>query len=188
MTDRTIRVILYGLGPIGLSVAKLALTKVTLQVVGAVDIDPAKVGHDLGELLGRTEPLGVVVTDDVPRLLERTQPDLALLTTLSAIPAVTPQIDGLVKAGVNVISSSEQLFFPLGDGAAAAAPLDELARTHGVSILGTGVNPGFVMDFLPLTLTSVCQEVDRIRVTRRVDVATRRLPLQRVTPFRSAAP
>lgn len=176
---RKYRVVLYGLGPIGILTGKLALTKESIEIIGAVDIDPNKVGQDLGTLLGQPEPLGVTVTDDATSLLTGEQPDVVLHMTSSYIDQFAEQIESLVQAQVNVVSSSEELFYPYLRGELAADEIDQLARLMEVTVLGTGVNPGFVMDVLPIVLSGVCQDVKSVRVKRTVDAATRREPLQR---------
>jgi len=173
------RVVLYGLGPIGILTGKLALTKESIEIIGAVDIDPNKVGQDLGTLLGLPEPLGIIVTDEATSLLLNEQPDVVLHMTSSYIDQFADQIEALVQAQVNVVSSSEELFYPYLRGELAADEIDQLAKLMDVTVLGTGVNPGFVMDVLPIVLSGVCQDVESVRVQRTVDAATRREPLQR---------
>ena len=177
--DRAYRVALFGLGPIGVLAGKLALRRECIDIVGAVDIAPEKVGRELGELLDVPEPVGVTVTDDAVSLFAEEEPDCVLHTTSSYIGQFADQIKLIVQAGANVSSSSEELFYPYLRGAAVADEIDALAKQHGVTVLGTGVNPGFVMDVLPIVLSSVCRDVTRVRVERVVDAATRRMPLQR---------
>lgn len=179
LTDKTYRVVLYGLGPIGVLTGKLALAKPWIKLVGAVDIDPKKVGQDLGTLLERPKPLGIVVTDDAAGLLAHERPDVVLHMTSSYIEQFAGQIKSILQAGVNVASSSEELFYPYLRGERAADEIDRLAKHMGVTVLGTGVNPGFVMDVLPIVLSGVCHDVTAVRVERIVDAATRREPLQR---------
>jgi hypothetical protein len=176
---RKIRVIHYGLGPIGLATAKLVLTKPDMEIVGAVDIDKAMVGKDLGEILGTKEPLGIHVTDNAERLLSKLQADVVIHTTGSRLKRIIGQLEEILRGGKNLVSSTEELLFPVPENVALSARIDALARTMGVTVLGTGVNPGFVMDALPLTLTGVCQEVREVHIERVVDAGTRRHPLQR---------
>lgn len=166
----------YGLGSIGLAMAALAVER-GHRPVGAVDIDPQKVGADLGTLLGR-EPLGVRVTADPAEALAA-GPQVVLHTTQSHIPQVLDQIlDGL-EAGACVVSTCEEMAFPWYRHPAAARRIDEVATRRGVAAVGVGVNPGFVMDLLPIVLTGPCRTVRTIRVTRVVDAGRRRLPLQK---------
>lgn len=80
-------------------------------------------------------------------------------------------------AGYNVVSTCEELSWPYAH-ADAAQRIDAIARTAGVSVLGAGINPGFLMDVLPLTLSAACVRVDRVFVRRVVDTNQRRVPLQ----------
>ena len=179
MEAKKIRVIHYGLGPIGLATAKLVLTKSGMEIVGAVDIDKAMVGKDLGEIVGTKEPLGVHVTDDAERLLAKVQADAVIHTTGSRLKRIVGQLEEIIRGGKNLVSSTEELLFPVPENVELAARIRALALGKRVTVLGTGVNPGFVMDALPLTLTGVCQEVREVHIERVVDAGTRRHPLQR---------
>ncbi len=177
-----IRVVQYGLGPIGLASAGVLLDKQAsglLRLVGAIDIDPGKAGRDLADLLKRRETTGLLVADDAPRLLAETRPDVVVHTTSSFLDRVSNQLVLCAEAGAHVVSSTEELSFPFERHPALAADLDRVARRHGVVLLGTGVNPGYAMDTLVLTATGVCTDVQSIRVERVVDASKRREPLQR---------
>jgi hypothetical protein len=178
MKAKKIRVIHYGLGPIGLATAKLILTKPNMEIVGAVDIAKEIVGKDLGEILGQ-KPLGVHVTDNAERLFSKVQADVVVHTAGSRLKRIFGQMEEILKGGKNVVSSAEELLFATPENAEMSDRIDKLAREKGVTVLGTGVNPGFVMDALPLTLTGVCHEVREVHVERVVDAGTRRHPLQR---------
>jgi len=173
----TIKVLQFGLGPIGVRSARLAAGRGNMELVAAVDIDPGKIGKDVGELDGGGN-LGVAVTDDVARALVELKPDVALHTTSSRFDAVWPQLEALAGGGCSVVSSTEEMLFPRLKHADLCDEVDALAQEKGVVLLGTGVNPGFVMDTLALVMTAVCYEVEKVHVDRRVDAGTRRLPLQ----------
>lgn len=173
------RVISYGLGPIGLEVAKIVLHSTQLELVGAVDIDTEKLGEDLGILLGLNQKIGVRVTDDLSRILESGPAEVVVHTTSSSFKKVFPQIRDIVSKNLNCISSSEELFFPYFQNPHLSQQIDTLAKRNKVTVLGTGINPGFLMDTLPIFLTTVCQKVEEIKVERVVDVSTRRFPLQK---------
>lgn len=176
---RVLRVIHAGLGPIGQSIARMALETEGLKVVGAADLSPDKAGKDLGVVLGLPRKLRIKVEGDLGRLVRRTKADVAVLSTSSSLKVVKAQAAMLLKRGVNVVSTCEELAFPTPSSRSAFKDLDRLARAKKVSILGTGVNPGYAMDALALMLTAPCARVERVSVTRVVDAATRRLPLQR---------
>ena len=176
---RTIRVVQYGLGPIGCAVARALLEKDGLELVGAADIAPDKAAKDLASVLGLPGELGIRVEEDARVMLRTAQPDVVIHTTQSFFNEVYPQLELAVLAGVNVVSSTEELVYPQLRSPQLAARLDFMARKHGATILGTGVNPGFVMDTLALVLSGVCKKVQNVKITRRVDASTRRMPLQR---------
>jgi 4-hydroxy-tetrahydrodipicolinate reductase len=172
------RVVCCGLGPIGLAIARVAYQRPGLQIVGAVDVDPQKVGQDLGVLLGGA-PSGVVVTSDLGQTLERVHPEVVLHATGSSLSSVISQLRTILRLHAECVSTCEELSYPWTVQPQLAVELDTLARREGVTLLGTGVNPGFAMDALPLMLTAVCSEVRAVRVLRVVDAARRRGPLQR---------
>lgn len=174
-----IGVIQYGLGPIGCAIAKLVCQREGLELVGAIDIDPAKVGRDVGELVGLGRPIGIAVSSDAASVLATGKAQVVLHSTVSSLEVAYHQVENIVIAGLNVISTCEELTFPQAQNAILAEEIDRLARYHGVTVLGTGVNPGFVMDTLALVMSGVCQRIEHIKVTRVVDAATRRLPLQK---------
>jgi hypothetical protein len=145
--------------------------------VGAADL--ASAGKDLGVVLGLPKKLRVKVEADLGRLLRRTKADLAVLSTSSSLRDVKPQVAALVQKGLHVVTTCEELAFETPARHAAFREMDAQARKKKVSILATGVNPGYAMDALALFLTAPCAQVSRVSVTRVVDAATRRLPLQR---------
>jgi|WetSurMetagenome_2_1015567.scaffolds.fasta_scaffold34956_3 2,4-diaminopentanoate dehydrogenase len=175
MTD-AIRVIQYGLGPIGAATARLITERGNLELVGAVDIDPAKVGRDAAEVIGLDRVLGLPVR---ARLAEvGAAADVVVHTTNSYFDLFTDQVLEILAAGFDIVSTSEELCFPWSRNAEAASRVDAAARAAGKTVLGTGVNPGFLMDSLPLFITSIAQRVDHIDVTRVVNASERRGPFQ----------
>jgi hypothetical protein len=171
------QIVCFGLGPIGLGIARLALARPGVQIVGAVDVDPQKIGHDLGELLGGTA-IGVTVSADAAAMLDTARPEVALHATSSSLARVTPQLLALADAGMNVVSTCEELAYPWTAQPQLAAELDAAARHAGVTLLGTGINPGYAMDALPLMMTAPCAIVRAVRALRVVDAGKRRGPLQ----------
>ena len=172
-----VKVAQLGLGPIGLECLRTALSMPWARVVGAVDIDPAKVGSDLGALIGEKHLLGVRVVGGVEQLA--TKPDLIFHTAVSRFRVAYTQLEALARQGIHVVSSCEELVFPTLREPKLAAKLDRICRTSGARLVGTGVNPGFVMDVLPLCLASVSRQVRAIHVQRVVNASSRREPLQR---------
>jgi 2,4-diaminopentanoate dehydrogenase len=175
-----IRVVLVGLGPIGATVAgQLERRRKAFQIVGAVDIDPSKTGRDAGELLELGRRMRVKVTDSIGKTIRATKPDVAVLCTGSTLKQVLPQFEEVLKQRVPIVTTTEQAAYAVRRNARLVKRLDQAARRAKVAVLGTGVNPGFVMDALPIALTAVCERVDRIEVQRIQDARVRRLPFQR---------
>jgi 4-hydroxy-tetrahydrodipicolinate reductase len=179
MTARKFRVIQYGIGPIGLKMIEYLAERPTFEIVGAVDIDPVKIGRDVGELAGLPNPLGVKVSGNAAELLKETEADAVVLTTSSSLKVIRSQVLEIVSFGKNVVSSCEELMYPWRTQPAIAREIDEAAERNNVSVLATGVNPGFLMDFLPLVLTGICRNVKKITVERIQDAQFRRLPFQK---------
>lgn len=179
MLERNIRVMLFGVGVIGSLVTKFLLEKKGIEIVGAVDVAKDKIGKDLCEVIGVNKRLGVVVSDDLDAVLSKAKPDIAMHTTASFMEKVYPQIADIVKHGVNVVSTCEELSYPYLSSPKLADELDRLAKKHDVTVLGTGINPGFLMDALVITLTAPCQKINKIKVARVMNAATRRVPFQK---------
>jgi 2,4-diaminopentanoate dehydrogenase len=178
MTDK-ISIAQFGLGPIGIESLKLAASKSWADIVGAVDIDPAKIGKDLGDLTGDKNLKGVQVFRSVEELNAHSKPQVVLHTTVSKFKDAFPQLETLALNGISVVSSCEELLFPQLTQPELAAKLDKICKDHGARIIGTGVNPGFVMDVLPVCMTGVSRDVRSINVQRVVNASTRRAPLQK---------
>ncbi len=174
-----IRAIQYGLGPIGVGIARLVSRRTGISLVGAVDVDPAKVGRELSELLRQDKPTGIQVRAHLADVLAEIGADVVLHSTGSSLTGIQPQIEECVRAGLNVVSTCEELAYPAAQYPALARDLDALAKAHGVTVLGTGINPGYAMDSLALFLSGVCESVDRVLIRRRLDASGRRLPLQK---------
>jgi len=174
----TIRVMHVGLGPIGAAIARQLASRKGFRIVAAVDIDPIKVGRDVGGIAELGGPIRVKITNDVRKAAKAAKPDVAVLCTSSSLKSVMPQLEALLKLRLPVVSTTEELAYPAPRNRRLAMQLDAMARKAKVAVLGTGVNPGFAMDALPIALTSVCEQVNRIEVRRVQDARIRRLPFQ----------
>ncbi len=179
VTQERIRTIHYGIGAMGAEVVRLCLNRPEIEIVGAIDTHPSKAGLDLGEAAGASRTLGISVAYDAEPLLKDVYADVVIHTTGSSLTSVYPQLLSIVSSEKSIVSSCEELAFPWVRYPEISRKLDRRARETGVRVLGTGVNPGFVMDFLPLVLATACQQVHSIRVERVVDAASRRMQLQR---------
>ena len=174
----TIRVMQVGLGPIGAAVARQLAVRKGFRIVAAVDIDPHKVGRDVGEIAEIGKTLRVKVTDNARKAAKASKPDVAVLCTSSSLKSVMPQVEELLKLRLPIVSTTEELAHPALRNRRLARQIDAMARKAKVAVLGTGVNPGFTMDALPIALTAVCEHVNRIEVRRVQDARSRRLPFQ----------
>ena len=173
------KVIQFGLGPIGLESLKLAAEQSWLEILGGVDIDPAKAGKTLAELTGCAALGGANVFPSLGALFAAVgAPDVVLHTAGSSAAASLAQMKPALERGISVASTCEELIFPALKTPDLARDYDDLCRRTGARIAGTGVNPGFVMDILPICLTGVSREVTSIYVERVVNASTRRQPLQ----------
>lgn len=175
------RTVHYGLGSIGAGALRALLTDPNIEPVAAIDPHPAKAGKDLGEVAGLDRKLGITVSFDAESVLNDAYADVVVHCTGSALTEVYPQLMALIGSEKSVVSSCEELSFPWMRQPELAEKLDRRAREVGVRLLGTGVNPGFVMDLLPLMVSTVSRQVKSVRVTRVVDTSTRRGQLQRKT-------
>jgi 4-hydroxy-tetrahydrodipicolinate reductase len=173
-----IRVLHVGLGPIGVGVVRQVAERNGFRIVGAVDIDPAKIGRDLGEVASIGRQLRIKVSADAARAVKSTKPDVVVLCTSSSLKSVVPQMETILKQKVPIVSTTEELAYPTKGNMRYARAIHQLAAKSKVAVLGTGVNPGFVMDALPVMLTGVCERVEAIRVERIQDARIRRLPFQ----------
>ena len=173
-----IRVLHVGVGPIGAAVAKQLLARRGFRIVGAVDTDPAKIDRDLGEVLGIGRRLRIRVSHSLVGTIKAARPDVAVLCTSSSLKVVAEAFEEVLKRRVPIVTTTEEAAYPSRANRATARRIDAAARRAKVAVLGTGVNPGFTMDALPIALTALCERVDRIEVRRVQDARIRRLPFQ----------
>ena len=179
VVKKKIRAIQYGVGPIGASIARLMREKQAIEIIGAIDTDPAKVGRDLGEVVGASDaPWGVQISADAREILEQAA-DVVIHSTSSSLAKVMDQLLMCLEAESCIVSTCEELSYPYRTHPELAAKLDTAAKEWGVALVGTGVNPGFVMDKLVVTLAGVSQRIEHARALRVVDASKRRLPLQK---------
>jgi len=176
---KKIRIAQFGLGPIGIETLKLAATKQWAEIVGGIDIDPQKTGKDLGELTQTQALEGKLVYHSLKELAAFKKPDVIFHTAVSRFKDAFAQIEPMAKMGISVVSSCEELLFPQLREPQLAVKLDRTCKKSGARVIGTGVNPGFVMDLLPLCMTGVSRNVSAIHVQRVVNASNRRAPLQR---------
>lgn len=176
---KKINVLQYGIGPIGAKITNFILDRENINIVGAVDIDPKKIGRDLGEVAGLNKKLGVTVSGNIEEELSRPNIDVVVLTTASSLDKIKPQLSEIIAHRLNVVSTCEELTYPWKTDPSFSNEIDKAAKMNKVSVLSTGVNPGFLMDFLPSALTAVCKDVETVLVERIQNAQFRRIPFQR---------
>jgi 4-hydroxy-tetrahydrodipicolinate reductase len=173
-----VRVAIVGLGAIGREVLKAVQARPGLALVAVADPAPDLVGKDAGEIAG-VGACGVKVVASADEAFAAPDGvDVALVLTASGVADVVPIVESASLRGIDVISTCEDLSYADLSTPDLARKLDARARAGGITVLGTGINPGFVMDRLPLTLAAACVRVDAVRVERVVDAAKRRGPLR----------
>ena len=165
MSKEPLRVLLWGLGAMGSGMARILLEKEGVEIVAAVAQTSAKAGKDLGEVLGVEKRTGVTVTNDIGNALN-TKPDVVLLNTASFVKEVFPQIKLILERGSNVITIAEEMAYPWASEPGLSDEIDRLAKAAGKTVLGTGINPGFILDTLVIALTGICAEVKHIHAKR----------------------
>ncbi len=178
-TIMKVRAVQYGCGPIGCSVARFASQRPDIEIVGAIDIDKSLVGRDFGEVAGLNKKLEIGISDEADAVLSQTKPDVVFLATVSSVKKVYPQLEQCAKAGANVVSTCEELSYPYRKEPRLSTEIDKMAKANNITVLATGINPGFLMDAWPLFMAGVCQQVEQIRVVRVQDASPRRGPFQK---------
>jgi 2,4-diaminopentanoate dehydrogenase len=171
------RIVVVGLGPIGLAAARIAQASPDLQLTGLVDLDPQKVGKTLDAV----DPKNAnrINAPTIVDSLDKAAPaDVAILCTTSFFDKIAPLLRACMAKKLHVTSSCEEMAWPKYRHAALADTIDAEAKKAGVAMVGTGVNPGYVMDLLALQISSMVSKVTSVKCIRRVDALKRRLPLQ----------
>lgn len=167
--NKRIRVIQYGLGAMGSVMAKMILGKKDLELVGAVVNHAEDANKDVATVIGLKKKTGIKTVLNDEKWFKTLKADVVLQATVSYVPKVWEQIAPAVKAGLNVVTIAEEMGYPFKKYPKLCKTIDREAKKHGVTVLGTGINPGFAMDVLPLLISGICHDVKSIKVTRLVD-------------------
>ena len=176
------KVLQLGLGPMGRIITQTLMDRGNLELVGVVDVNPEYAGKSVEEILDSNHKTSTSVFSSLESALHELggQPvDIALIATLSSLNDITSSISDCFEAGMNVVSLCEELAYPYIRHPELSRNLDGLAKKHGKTVLGTGINPGFLMDLLPICLSAPCQRVDAIHVTRCINSSRRRSSFQK---------
>lgn len=174
-----LKVIQIGMGPLGIQIAQYISEKTRITTIAAVDINKALAGKDLGTFMGQ-EANGVQISNSLDEALNQVsiKPDVAIITTVSSIAKLESQIEEVAKQHIPIVSTCEELSYPWKQNREIAERIDSMCKKYDIACLGTGINPGFLMDYLPSVLSSVCKEVESIKVERFQDASPRRIPFQ----------
>jgi len=172
-------VVQVGLGPMGRLIARLLLERKNINFNGIVDINPQLKGQKLVNLLEIKDESEIILESDFSKVLHREKPDIVIIATSSSLQNVAPLIELAINEGSHILSICEELSFPFYHYPKISEKLDTLAKSHNVTIIGTGINPGYLMDLLPIIITAPCQKVESIKITRMMNSDKRREPFQR---------
>ena len=162
------KILQIGFGPLGIQIAKYIADKTTLKTQSVVDLNPALIGKNLKSI----DPFlsqRVIIKGSIREAFEEDIPDVAIITTVSDLKRLIPQVQAVAEFGIPIVSTCEELSYPRILQTKLSRQLDELCRKKGIACLGTGVNPGFLMDYLPSALTSICKDIEHIKVERIQD-------------------
>jgi 4-hydroxy-tetrahydrodipicolinate reductase len=170
---KNVRIAIWGFGAMGSGMASMLLKKEGVEIVGVCDMHPARVGKDIYEVLGVPQDgrASVVIKNDIQEIIKPGSCDVALLATDSFTQKAYDKIKLCLENKINVISTAEEMAYPKAQSPELAKSLDEIAKANGVTVLGTGINPGFVLDYLILALTGTCESVDAITAARINDLS-----------------
>lgn len=174
-----LKTVLVGMGPLGCSMAGYFRGRKSISLAGAADSAPDKAGSTVGELTGMREFSGLKVESDMASALELARPEAVILATVSSLDKLICQIEKAAPFKADIVSTCEELSYPWKTRPGLARRIDEIAREYGITVLGTGVNPGFLMDYLPTVMTGICGDVEKISVFRIQDASSRRLPFRK---------
>ncbi len=164
MPKESKKVLLWGLGAMGGGMASMLSGKKGVRIVGALARTKRRDGHDLGEVTG-TGRVGVAITSD-PYEAFKAKPDITLINTASFVKDVFPEIKFALEHGSDVITIAEEMAYPWASDKELAHEIDRLAKSSGKTVLGTGINPGFILDTLVVALTGICMDVKHIHAKR----------------------
>ncbi|NHJ13086.1 MAG: hypothetical protein EAX95_05380 [Candidatus Thorarchaeota archaeon] len=176
--SKPFRVVQIGLGSIGLPIAKAILGRRNLSLVAAMDTNPELIGKKLAQVLGEDSDTHLAINGVLEEVLG-TSADVALIATSSSLKIVKQTIMRALDAGFHVVSICEELSYPYKRHAKLAKEIDHAAKDVGRSVLGTGINPGYLMDILPIFLTAPCQILESLHVTRCINSSKRRMSFQK---------
>ncbi len=163
-----VKIAIWGFGAMGSGMAKMLLNKKGVEIVGVCDRDVNRVNKSIFDILGldKGEHQEVIIKANIDEVLGEGSCDLCLCATDSFTKNAFPKLKYILEKKVNVISTAEEMAYPYANNPDLASELDKIAKENGVSILGTGINPGLIMDLLVVALTGCMADVDHIEAKR----------------------
>lgn len=161
-----IKVMIWGFGAMGRGMAEMLSTKKGVDIVGVCDLNPSLIGKNVFELLKSNRKSDVTVTNDIDALLKNVKADVCLIATDSFVKATYEKIIKVLKHKINVISTAEEMAFPMANEPELSRQIDLVAKENQVTVLGTGINPGFVMDLLVVALSGTMKDVTFVEAKR----------------------
>lgn len=161
-----IKIAIWGFGAMGAGMANMLGKKTGVDIVAVCDLHPERVGKSVGEILGIDKWTDVIIENDIEKALGKTKADLCLLATDSFTKGAYPKMKLILEKGINVITTAEEMAYPKAQEPQLTKELDEIAKANGVTVLGTGINPGLIMDLLVVCLTGCMEDVTHIEAKR----------------------
>ncbi|MHA2225919.1 MAG: NAD(P)H-dependent amine dehydrogenase family protein [Candidatus Hodarchaeales archaeon] len=177
--QKNFNVVQIGFGAIGRLTTKLLMERENINLVGVVDTDPELQQKPLKDFFDFSKGSEIKIHSNMEKILAQNQIDVVIIITSSSLEKIAPIIFQAAKAGCNVISICEELSFPFNYFPKISSEIDSVAKKHNVSVVGTGINPGYLMDLLPIVLTAPCQTIQKISIRRMMNSAHRRIPFQK---------
>ena len=168
MKKENVKVAIWGFGAMGGGMAEVLLRKKGVDIVGVCDIHPDRVGRSLFEVLGvpRGDRQDVVIKNDIHQVISRKSADVVLLCTDSFTAKTFDKLKLIMELGINVVSTAEEMSYPKAKEPKLTIEIDRIAKANGVSVLGTGINPGLIMDLLAILMTGACTDVEYVKCER----------------------
>ncbi len=160
-----IKIAIWGFGAMGAGMAKMLNKKTGVDIVGVCDLHPDRVGKSVAEVLGVDKWQDVIIKSDIEEVLAE-KADLCLLATDSFTRGAFDKMKLIMEKGINVITTAEEMAYPQAQEPELAKKLDEIAKDNGVTVLGTGINPGMIMDLLVVCLTGCMETVEHVEAKR----------------------
>lgn len=162
-----VKIAIWGFGAMGQGIARALLPKKGVEISGICDINPDITGKGFLSVLGvKSDQEDVTIKSSIEEAVLPKSCDLCILATDSFTAKSFPKMETLLKLGVNVITTAEEMAYPKANEPELTEKLDKLAKENGVSILGTGINPGLVMDLLAILLSGAMTELDTVMCKR----------------------